>query len=86
MVGVSTGSLGYRADQLIGVLAVHPPVSSPSPTPSLGLGGTSSQVDELFPPSPPAEPGDGMSILELESLKMGRSTLSIFFTVIMELG
>ena len=74
MVGVSTSVLGCRADQLIEVLAVYPPISSPSPTPSLGLGGTSSQVDELFPLSPPAGPGNGVSILELESLKMGRST------------
>ncbi|KAF9651946.1 hypothetical protein BDM02DRAFT_459593 [Thelephora ganbajun] len=50
---------------------VYPEISSPPPTPSLGLGGTSSQVDELFPPSPPAGPGDSVSILELESLKMG---------------
>ncbi|KAF9787078.1 hypothetical protein BJ322DRAFT_1210039 [Thelephora terrestris] len=49
---------------------VYPPISSPSPTPSLGLGGTSSQVDEMFPPSPPAKLGVGLSILELDSLKM----------------
>jgi len=85
MVGVSTGSLGCRADRLIGVSAVYPPVSSPSPTPSLGLGGTSSQVDELFPPSPPAPQGDGVSILELESLKMGKSTLQSF-AAIMKFG
>ena len=78
MVGVSTGSLGWRADQLIGVSAVYPPIPSPSPTPSLGPGGTSSQVDELLPLSPPAGLGDGISILELESLKMGKSTLRSF--------
>lgn len=55
-------------------LAAYPPISSPSPTPSLGLGGTSSQVDELLPPSPPAGPGASVSILELESLKMGKSS------------
>ena len=82
MVGVSAGSIGCRADQFNGVLAVCPPISSLSPTPSLGPGGTSSQVDELFPPSPPAGPGDGVSILELESFKMGRSALSILVTVI----
>jgi len=54
-------------------LAVYLPISSPSPTPSLALGDTSSQVDELFPPSPPAGSGNGVSILELETLKMGRS-------------
>jgi hypothetical protein len=81
MVGVST-STGCRADQLIWVLAIYPPISSPPPTPSLGPGGTSSQVDELFPPSPPAGLGDGVSILELESLKMGKSTFSIFLRLV----
>lgn len=82
MAGVSTNSLGCRADQLIGILAVYPPVSSPSPTPPLGLGDTSSQVDELFPPSPPAGSRDGVSILELESLKMGRSMLFILLQLL----
>ena len=75
MAGVRAGSIRRRTNQLIGVLAVYASVSSP-PTPSLGLGGTSSEVDELFPRSPPAGPGDGVSILELESLKMGESIFS----------
>jgi len=73
MVGVCIGSINCSAGQLIGVLAIYTQISSPSPTPSLGLGGTSSQVDELFPPSPPTGPG-AVPILELESLKMGKHT------------
>ena len=32
----------------------------------------------MFPPSPTARPGDGLSILELDSLKMGKSMLYAF--------
>lgn len=80
MVGVCAGFIDSRTGSLnqpvSGTLAVYPPVSSPPPTPSLGLGGTSSQVDELFPPSPTAVLGDVPSILELESFKMGKSMFS----------
>ena len=86
MAGVSTGPTGYRSDSLIEVSAVYPPISSPSPTPSLVVGASSSQVDDLFPPSPLAKPGDGVPILELDSFRMGKSSPSDSFTIIMELG
>ena len=43
-------------------------------------------MDELFPPSPPAGPGNGVSILELESLKMGRSVPSHSFVINIVVG
>ena len=86
MAGVSTGPTCYRPNNLTEVSAVYPPISSPSPTPSLGAGGPSSQVDELFPPSPVAEPGGGVPILELDSFKMGKLSPSNSFAVIVELG
>ena len=79
MVGVRADPIDYWTEltnRFTGTLAVYPPVSSPSPTPSLGLGGTSSQAGELFPPSPPVGPGGGLSISELESFKMGKSVFS----------
>ena len=72
MVGVCATFICPSTDRLKGILAVYPQISSPSPTPSLGLEGTSSQAGELLPPSPPAGQEDGPSVLELESLKMGK--------------
>ena len=86
MVGVSTDPTCYKSDDLIEVSAVYPPISSPSPTPSLGAGGPSSQVDELFPPSPLAEPGDSVPILELDSFRMGELSPFNSFAVVVELG
>lgn len=86
MAGVSAGPTGYRLNSLIEVSAIYSPISSPSPTPSLVVGASSSQVDELFPPSPLAEPGDGVPILELDSFRMGKLSPSHPFAIIVELG
>jgi hypothetical protein len=55
-------------------------ISSPSPTPSLREGDSSSQIDELFLPSPP----DNLpAVLDFESAKMGaliNHVLSIWLT------